>query len=455
MKRLLCVVLLALSCAAHALQITDDRGVTVTLPAPPQRIVSLLPSLTELVCALDQCQRLVGVDRYSNYPASARALPRDHEVEPEQSRDAPEEPVGTDEVLTRADDRRAYEHAEIGGESAAFLSLNRNKRGIALDFTNPKALEVARALIAKADVVVENFRPGVMDRLGIGYKALSAINPKLIYCAISGFGQTGPDALKPAYDQIIQGLSGEMAVNGDERLNPLRAGFPVCDTVGGLNAAFAVMAALFHRERTGEGQFIDIALLDSILPLMGWVAANLLIGQQQPVLMGNDNFTAAPSGTFRTSDGHINIAANKQEQWEAVCDVLGCPGLKADPRFQERDTRKRNRKLLTPLLEASLAVKPTAAWVDELNAKDVPSGEILDLEQALRQPQMTHRKVLKKVPLEGFGEVEVFGLTAQFEKTPGTVETPPPTLGEHNAEIYSGLGISEIELMELKTKGVI
>ncbi len=337
----------------------------------------------------------------------------------------------------------------------SFIAQNCNKKSITLNTKSAEGKAIFLRMAKDADVVVENFRPGVMDRLGLGYKALSAINPKLIYCAISGFGQTGPDALKPAYDQIIQGLSGEMAVNGDERLNPLRAGFPVCDTVGGLNAAFAVMAALYHRERSGEGQYIDIALLDSIMPLMGWVAANLLIGKQQPVLMGNDNFTAAPSGTFRTMDGHINIAANKQEQWEAVCDVLGCPELKADPRFQERDTRKRNRKQLTPLLEAKLAGKSTAAWVDELNAKDVPSGEILDLEQALRQPQMIHREVLKSVPLEGFGEVEVFGLTAQFEKTPGTVETPPPTLGEHNAEIYSGLGISEIELVELKTKGVI
>ena len=159
--------------------------------------------------------------------------------------------------------------------------------------------------------------------MGFSYEELCKINPKLIYCAISGFGQTGPDAFKPAYDQIIQGLSGVMAINGDERLNPLRCGFPVCDTVGGMNAAFAIMAALYYREHTGEGQFIDIALLDSIMPLMGWVAANLLIGGQQPVLLGNDNFTAAPSGMFRTQDGYINIAANQQQQWEDLADELG------------------------------------------------------------------------------------------------------------------------------------
>ncbi len=337
----------------------------------------------------------------------------------------------------------------------SFLAQNCNKLSITLNTKSAEGKELFLRLVKDADVVVENFRPGVMDRLGLGYKTLAELNPRLIYCAISGFGQTGPDALKPAYDQIIQGLSGEMALNGDLRLHPLRAGFPVCDTVGGLNAAFAVMAALFHRERRGEGQFIDVALLDSIMPLMGWMAANLLIGGEQPVLMGNDNFTAAPSGTFRTQDGHINIAANKQEQWEAVCDVLEVPELKADPCFQERDIRKKNRKALTPLLEARLAQKPTAFWVERLNAKGVPSGEILELEAALRQPQVQHREVLRKVRVDGVGEVEVFGLTAQFEKTPGTVDTPPPTLGEHNHQIFSSLGLTEAEQAELKAKGVI
>ncbi|MBK9795739.1 MAG: CoA transferase [Holophagaceae bacterium] len=337
----------------------------------------------------------------------------------------------------------------------SFLAQNCNKLSITLNTKSPEGKALFLRLLKDADVVVENFRPGVMERLGLGYKTLAEINPRLIYCAISGFGQTGPDALKPAYDQIIQGLSGEMAVNGDERLNPLRTGFPVCDTVGGLNAAFAVMAALFHRERTGEGQAIDVALLDSIMPLMGWVAANLLIGGEQPVLMGNDNFTAAPSGTFRTQDGHINIAANKQEQWEAVCEVLGVPELKTDSRFQERDTRKKNRRELTPLLETRLTQQPTGFWVKELNAKDVPSGEILDLEAALRQPQIRHRQVLHKVPVAGVGDVEVFGLTALFEKTPGSVDAPPPTLGQHNHQVFSSLGLSEAEQAELKAKGVI
>ncbi len=332
----------------------------------------------------------------------------------------------------------------------SFLAQNANKKSLTLNLKTPEGKEIFKKLVASADVVVENFRPDVMKRLGLSYEILSQINPKIVYCAISGFGQTGPDALKPAYDQIIQGLSGEMAINGDDRLNPLRAGFPVCDTVGGLNAAFAIMAALYHRERTGEGQYIDVALLDSIMPLMGWVVANLMIGGQKPVLMGNDNFTAAPSGVFKTQDGYINIAANKQEQWEAVVDVLGIPELKTDPRFQERDTRKKNRKELTPLLEERLTQKPTSVWVDALNKNDVPAGAILTLDQAVSQEQVKHRNTFTTVTLEGVGDLPLFNMTAKFSRTPGVVETPPPTLGQHTKEVLMSVGYREEDIKKFK-----
>lgn len=337
----------------------------------------------------------------------------------------------------------------------SFLAQNANKRSLTLNLKAPEGKEIFKKLVATADVLVENFRPDVMGRLGLSYEVLRAINPRLIYCGISGFGQTGPDALKPAYDQIIQGLSGEMAINGDDRLSPLRAGFPVCDTVGGLNAAFAIMAALFYRERTGEGQSIDVALLDSIMPLMGWVVANLMIGKQTPVLMGNDNFTAAPSGVFTTRDGYINIAANKQEQWEAVADTLGVPELKSDPRFQERDTRKKNRKALTPLLEEQLKQNDTAYWVEVLNKHDVPSGAILTLDQAVHQPQVEHRDTFSTLEVDGIGAIQLFNMTAKFEKTPGMATAPPPRLGEHTVDVLHGIGIDDACIAELRTKKVI
>jgi len=342
---------------------------------------------------------------------------------------------------------------ELMGTS--FLAQNANKKSLTLNLKLDQARTIFRALAKDADVVVENFRPGVMTRLGLGFEQLRELNPRLIYCAISGFGQTGPDANKPAYDQIIQGLSGVMDVNGDERLHPLRCGFPICDTVGGLNAAFAIMGALYHRARTGEGQFIDIAMLDSVMPLMGWVAANLLIGGVPPVPMGNDNFTAAPSGVFATQDGCINIAANQQEQWEAVCDTVGLPELKTDARFQTRDVRKANRRLLTPLLEAELAKRPTAYWVEALNQKGVPSGEILDLGAALAQAQIAHRGTIQSVHEPGIGDLKLFNLTAKFEKTPASIDAPPPRLSAHTDEILGALGYDAGAIAAFRQKGVV
>jgi crotonobetainyl-CoA:carnitine CoA-transferase CaiB-like acyl-CoA transferase len=337
----------------------------------------------------------------------------------------------------------------------SFLAQNANKKSLTLNLKIDEAKEIFRKLVKTADVLVENFRPGVMERLGFSYQKLAEINPRLIYCAISGFGQTGPDAFKPAYDQIIQGLSGVMAINGDERLNPLRCGFPVCDTVGGLNAAFAVMAALYHREVSGKGQFIDVSLLDSIMPLMGWVAANLLIGNQQPVLLGNDNFTAAPSGTFVTKDGYINIAANQQKQWEDLADVLGVAELRTDPRFQERDTRKANRRLLTPLLEAKLKENTTVYWVDLLNDKGIPSGDIVSLETALTSEQAKHRQVIEEVQEDGIGAIKVFNLTAKFSKTPAKIDAPPPRLSAHTEEILKSLNYNDKDIKTFKEKGAI
>ena len=348
----------------------------------------------------------------------------------------------------RADCREAH-------MGTSFLAWNVNKKSVTLNTKTPEGKALFLRMADEADVVVENFRPGVMDRLGLGYPVLSARNPRLIYCAISGYGATGPDAQNPAYDQIIQGLSGIMDLNGDARLNPLRTGFPVCDTVGGLNGAFALMAALYQRERTGEGQFIDISMLATMLPMMGWAVANLVLGGRAPVPMGNDNLTNAPSGSFRTQDGLLNIAAHTESQWCSLCDVLGLGELKDDPRFQGRELRKRNRVALDVLLEDRLLEAPTAHWAERLNQAGVPSGAILGLEEAIRQPQIRHRGLLEKTFVAGLGELEVFGLSALFEKAAGGVTSPPPELGQHNAEIFGRLGLGQADLADLKARGVV
>ncbi len=337
----------------------------------------------------------------------------------------------------------------------SFLAQNTNKKSLTLNLKEAEAKEIFAKLVGTADILVENFRPGVLGRLGFPWDTLHEMNPRLIYCAISGFGQTGPDAEKPAYDQIIQGLSGVMAINGDERLNPLRAGFPVCDTVGGLNAAFAIMGALYYREHTGRGQFIDVAMIDSVMPLLGWVAANWLIGGKPPQLLGNDNMTAAPSGTFKTCDGYINIAANEQKQWESLCDVLELPELKVDERFAKRDVRKANRRALTPLIEAKLAQKPTGYWVAALNTKGIPSGDILSLQDALAQPQVAHRGTIQAIEEPGIGPLRLFNLSAKFSETPGSLDSPPPRLSAHTGELLRELGYTDEQVAALRDRKVV
>src|SRR6187455_2525584 len=245
---------------------------------------------------------------------------------------------------------------------ASFLAQNAGKRSITLNLKHPKGREAFTRLAASADVVVENFRPGVMERLELGYDRLKTVKPGMIYCAISGFGQDGPLKFNPAYDQIIQGLSGVMSVTGDAQSAPLRVGYPVADTMGGITAAYAISAALFRRERTGEGEFIDVSMLESTLVAMGWVVSNWLIAGVRQQAFGNENMTASPSGTFRTGAGLLNIAANQQEQFETLCRLIGRQELASDPRFAGREDRKRHRSELNQEIEVALAARSAAEW---------------------------------------------------------------------------------------------
>src|SRR5580700_2408399 len=259
----------------------------------------------------------------------------------------------------------ALNHALMG---ASFLAQNAGKRSVTVNLKSEAGKEVFHRLVRSADVVIENFRPGVMERLGLGYDTLRQVRPGLIYCAISGFGQDGPLKDNPAYDQIVQGLSGVMSVTGDAASAPLRVGYPVADTIGGLTAAFAIAAALVRCGRTGEGEFIDVSMLEATLVTMGWQVSNWLIAGVRPQPLGNENMTAAPSGLFATADGPLNIAANQQQQFEALVRLIGREELATDPRFAEREARKRNRFALKAEIEAALIGKSAAEWAALLNA---------------------------------------------------------------------------------------
>ena len=339
----------------------------------------------------------------------------------------------------------------------SFLAQNAGKKSVTIDLKHEDGKALFRELVASADVLVENFRPGVMDRLGLGHADLRQVRPDLIYCAISGFGQQGPMRANPAYDQIVQGLSGVMSITGDAQSAPLRVGYPLCDTLGGLSAAFAVASALFHRTRTGEGAFIDLAMLDATISAMGWAVSNYLIAGVEAQPIGNQNMTAAPSGAFRCADGPINIAANKQEQFERLCDLIGRPDLARDPRFAERETRKRNRAALNALIEEALAARGAEEWETLLNRNDIPAGRILTVPQILAHPQIVERALIQDIAMDqaGLGSVKVVRAGFSLGDSQPTAHGAPPTLGEHNAAIFDDLGIAPERLARLKDEGVV
>ena len=338
----------------------------------------------------------------------------------------------------------------------SFVAVNADKQSIAIDFKAPEGKEVFLRLVEKADVVLENFRPKVMDRLGLGYDVLKERNPRLVYCAISGFGQDGPWVSRPAYDQIVQGLSGAMSVTGDRETAPLRTGFPISDTIAGITAAFAIASALVEQRVSGRGRRIDVSLLEATLAAMGWVVSNYLNANVTPEPMGNENFTASPSGTFATGSGPLNIAANEQKQYEALCDLVGRPELKTDPRFAERQSRKTHRAELKAELETALKARPAEEWEALFNKAGVPSGCVLSVPQILEEAQITGRKFVETLPATVTGNQPMrvarpgFLLDVDYPEP-----APPPQLGQDTEHWLGTIGYSPEEIASLRERGVV
>ena len=340
------------------------------------------------------------------------------------------------------------------GMGVSFLAQNAGKKSVTANLKHPEGRALFLRLVETADVVVENFRPGVMKRLDLDYPVLKTVRPDLVYCAISGFGQDGPWVHRPAYDQIIQGASGVMSITGDADSAPLRVGYPIADTVGGMTAAFAIAAALNAPER---GAFIDVSMLEAVLATMGWVVSNHLIAGVEPAANGNENVTSAPSGTFRAGGGPLNIAANKDEQWEALARHLGREDLLAHPDYATREDRKANRHALRAELETVLVTRSARDWARELNRIGVPAGAVLSVPEVLAAPQVADRGLLARFEdAPGVGrDIEVVSAGFKLDGRAPRVATPPPELGQDAAEIWGSLGLGANDLARLRADGAI
>jgi crotonobetainyl-CoA:carnitine CoA-transferase CaiB-like acyl-CoA transferase len=340
-----------------------------------------------------------------------------------------------------------------GGESAYFLSINRNKESVTLDFKHPDGRAILDRLVEKADVVVENFRPGTLARIGFDYKTLASRLPRLVYCSVSGFGQTGPRSKEPGYDAVIQGEGGLMSITGSPDGPPYRLGVAIADIVSGMFASYGVALALFARERTGKGQEVDVAMLDAVAALLTYQAGNFFASGNSPARLGNRHPSIVPYETFAASDGDFVLAVGNDDQWRKFCAVAGLPD---DPRFATNRQRVTAYHDMRPSVADRLRTQPRQHWIERLQAAGVPCGSVRDLRELFADPQLEAREMIARVEHATVGQLRALGVNVKLSDTPGAVRTAPPTLGQHTEAVLRGdLQLSAQEIDALRRKKVI
>jgi len=343
-----------------------------------------------------------------------------------------------------------------GGESAYFLCVNRNKRSITIDLKTSPGQDLVRELARRCEVLVENFKTGTLDEMGIGYEALRGVNPGLIYCSITGFGTTGPYADLPGYDLIAQAMGGIMSITGEVSGEPMKVGVPIVDISTGMFSAVAILAALRVKERTGQGQRIDMALLDSQIAWLGNVAGNYLVGGQPARRLGNAHPNITPYEVFPTRDGHVALAVGNEGQWRRFCQVAGAPHLAEDPLFRTNADRVRNREKLVPVMAEVMRRRTSQEWMDLLRADDIPCGPIQTVDRALNDPQVLARGMVVEARHPTAGPVKLVASPLKLCETPPAVRLPPPTLGQHTEEILREmLGLAPQAIADLRDQKVI
>lgn len=338
---------------------------------------------------------------------------------------------------------------------ADYQNTHRNKRSITLNLKHPKGLALFMSLVEQADVVVENYRPNVKEKLGIDYESLKKINPRIVLASVSGFGQDGPYKGRPGLDQIAQGIGGLMSVTGEPGRGPMRAGIPVADLTSGLFCAIGTLIALLEREESGEGQWVHTSLLQAQVWMMDFQAMRWLMNGEIPGQSGNDHPTSAPTGVFKTADGFMNIAAMGNDMFERLCKVIGAEPLLADDRFKSVPLRGKNRPALNEALNEKTQAQTTAYWIDQMNKAGVPCGPILNMQETMEDPQVQHLGMAQSLEHPKLGEVKLVGQAVKFSRSPLRQFTAAPERGEHNAEIFADMGLTEAQLSELKQEGVI